>query len=134
MRLRRSLAILLGVAFVSGCGGSSNYTGGEVAKALRNHGFSRVELMSKEEWELLLVFPQPIPGDVRSVVSDREPVRTQSGNQSTLVLEGWIFGKQDKASCGATNIFGTCLRKRNVVVFVRKRRAQAARAALDELS
>ena len=52
---------------------------------------------------------------------------------SDLELEAFVFESSGKASCDEPNIVGTCLRKRNVVVVVRKDRAQAVREALAGL-
>ena len=131
MWARRSLVVAIAAAFVSGCGGSSNtYSATEVAKALRKHGFA-TNVQTKDEWESLLTFPQNLPKGVEKVITTRE--RSAPGNLPALVLEALVFDAQEHASCGEVKVQGTCLRKRNVLVFVRKDRARPAREALAEL-
>jgi len=135
--LRRSLGLALAAAFTAGCFGSDpkTYNAQEVADALRNRGF-QVEIRPYTGQEFQRVFPQA-PEGVLSIVAGleriiRRPPLWRAGSGSLLVA-AFIFETQEKASCGDSNVIGTCLRKRNVVVVVRKSRAEGARAALDDL-
>jgi hypothetical protein len=134
--LRRSLAVALAVAFVSGCSWSDSktYNVPDVVVALGNHGFHvGVVAPSDMEQDVHQVFPQVVPDGVQSMVAEREQQPGPEGTRGALVLSALIFRTQGKASCGKSNLIGTCLRKRNVVVVVRNNRANAAREALDDL-
>jgi hypothetical protein len=133
--LRRSLAVALAVAFVSGCLWSDPkaYSAPDVVEVLSNHGFSvegGLVDRSDTDKEFQKVFPGVVPEGVLDIAEARE---ASNPHVDTLVLAALIFETQDKASCAESNIVGICLRKRNVVVVVREDRAEAAREALEDL-
>jgi hypothetical protein len=139
--LPRSLAVVLTLAFLAGCGESRTYSAEEVAGALRNHGFHAA--ISKPDPRFTSVFPERplprvVPKDVlKTVIEMSETAAYRPGGNTELgdlELEAFIFGKQDEASCDGPNVIGACLRKGNVMVVVRNSRAQSARKALADLN
>jgi hypothetical protein len=56
---------------------------------------------------------------------------------SSATIEAWIFSSRRTGervtSCGEVEPGATCVARRNVEVIVSKRRAKAARAALEDL-
>ena len=141
MWLRRSLAVALAFAFVAGCSWSDSktYSAAEVHGALDNHGFQVVSIdqfwSADPEDEFQKVFPQVVPEGILNIAEDREECvpGPAPGKPCPILLAAMVFKNQDKASCAESNVIGTCLQKRNVVVVVRDDRAQEAREALDDL-
>jgi hypothetical protein len=134
--LRRSLAVAFAAAFLTGCSrNSKTYGAPEVADALRNHGFHvGVVAQSDLEQNAQQVFPQVVPEGVQSMVAEWEQrPYPNGGTRGAVILSALIFETQRKASCGESNLIGTCLQRRNIVVVVRNNRANAVREALDDL-
>ena len=138
MWLPRSVAIALAAGIVAGCSDSKSYSAEEVAKVLRSHGFEVG--VTEPEAELTAAIPGAagqgsVPeGLSQTLVQFRDNHRHRPPNSvSDLELEAFVFERSGKASCDEPNVVGTCLRKRNVVIVVRKDRARAAREALADL-
>jgi len=136
--LLRSLAIALAAASLAGCSDSKSYSAEEVAKVLRAQGFEVG--VTEPDAKLTAAIPGAagqgsLPkGLSRTLVQFRDIHRHRMPDSvSDLELEAFVFESSGKASCDEPNVVGTCLRKRNVVVVVRKHRAQAVREALADL-
>lgn len=150
----RSLALVLTLFALAGCAGSdrgSTYAAAEVRDALRKHGFDVKVLSDKEQkntyLDLLRLFSGgEEPDGVTDVVAKRR-LAGVPGNQGGTnylemppdhVVEAWIFdadvtSDEETLACGGPDALTTCLRKRNVLIIVGKRRSDDARAALDDL-
>jgi hypothetical protein len=136
--LLRSLAIALAAAVVAGCSDAKSYSAEEIAKALRAQGFEVG--VTEPDAKLTAAIPGAaaqgsLPeGLSQTLVQFRDIHRHGSPDSvSDLELEAFVFERSGKASCDQPNVVGTCLRKRNVVIVVRKDRARAAREALEDL-
>ena len=134
MRLLTSAAVVL---LLAGCSDSKpNFAATDVAKALDQQGLSVAVAGSDDARRFQRVFAQD-SGEVVDVVTAHTPMTSYrpSGRIGVgdLVVAGLVYRRASDATCSRTNVIGTCLHKRNVVIVVRKDRVQAARRALAEL-
>jgi hypothetical protein len=109
-------------------GGTRAFTPGEVVDALNGRGLPAY--VPERRPDLREAFPRAPNGDF-DVVIGRQP-EAQPPYASELLVAALVFPRPEDASC-IENTLGICLKKGNVVVVVRDSRADAARAALEDL-
>jgi predicted small secreted protein len=110
--------------------GTKAFTPREVADALNARGLPAH--IPEGRPGLRDAFPQPPSGDFDIVIGRKPEAQWSPGRVTELLVAALVFASLDEASC-PENTLGTCLEKGNVVVVVRDSRADAARAALEDL-
>lgn len=110
--------------------GTKAFTAGEVVDALNARGLPAH--VPEGRRSLREAFPQLPSGDFDVIIGRKPEARPPHLGVTELLVAALVFASPDEASC-RENTLGTCLEKGNGVVVVHDSRADAARAALEDL-